>query len=54
MTDNIKFRDWQRERLKDWRFRFWCLMWEPWYQWARLRIRLRLWWRRNRPQDLIE
>ena len=32
---------WEAERMKDWRFRFWCWLYEPAYQVARLRIWLR-------------
>ena len=37
---NIRFRDWERGRMKDWRFRLWSAIYWPWYQWARFRCYL--------------
>ena len=37
MNAYVRFEDWEREQMKDWRFRFWCYIFEPRYQWTRIK-----------------
>lgn len=36
-------KDWEHEQMKDWRFRFWCCVYAPWYWLVSLRYRFEIW-----------
>lgn len=36
---NIKFEDWEREMMKDWRFKFWYYVYWPSYQLQWIKIK---------------
>ena len=40
-AETTSLEEWEAEKMKDWRFRFWCAVYEPWYQWARFRYWLK-------------
>lgn len=39
-TVTISFKKWEREQIRDWRFRFWTWIYWPWYRLARWQIQI--------------